>query len=100
MGYNLYESARKLRSPLKKNIQKFSLKGSQHTLSNNKNNTGLSWVLGAGIVGADIGTSVFYSTGLLFGYVGYLSPFFILLICLMMWAFKKTYEGGTGLKSS
>ncbi len=57
----------------------------------------LSWIIGAGIVGADIGTSVFYSTGLLFSYVGYLSPFFILLICLMMWAFKKTYEEGLAL---
>ena len=66
-------------------------------MSNNKNNVGLSWILGAGIVGADIGTSVFYSTGLLFGYVGYLSPFFILLICLMMWAFKRTYEEGLAL---
>lgn len=60
-------------------------------------NSGLSWVIGAGIVGADIGTSVFYSTGLLFAYVGYLSPLFILLICLMMWAFKKTYEEGLAL---
>ena len=66
-------------------------------MNNNKNNVGLSWILGAGIVGADIGTSVFYSTGLLFGYVGYLSPIFILLICLMMWAFKKTYEEGLAL---
>ena len=63
----------------------------------NGKNSGLSWVIGAGIVGADIGTSVFYSTGLLFNYVGYLSPFFILLICLMMWAFKKTYEEGLAL---
>ena len=60
-------------------------------------NSGLSWIIGAGIVGADIGTSVFYSTGLLFNYVGYLSPLFILLICLMMWAFKKTYEEGLAL---
>ena len=66
-------------------------------MNNNKNSTGLSWIIGAGIVGADIGTSVFYSTGLLFNYVGYLSPFFIFLVCLMMWAFKKTYEEGLAL---
>lgn len=64
---------------------------------NGGKNSGLSWIIGAGIVGADIGTSVFYSTGLLFNYVGYLSPFFILLVCLMMWAFKKTYEEGLAL---
>ncbi len=68
---------------------------------NNKNggagNDGLSWLVGAGIVGADIGTSVFYSTGLLFNYVGYLTPLFILFVCLMMWAFKRTYEEGMAL---
>ncbi|MCB0393759.1 MAG: APC family permease [Bdellovibrionales bacterium] len=58
---------------------------------------GLSWIIGAGIVGADIGTSVFYSTGLLFPYVGYLAPVFVLLVCCMMWAFKKTYEEGLAL---
>ncbi|MFK8138573.1 MAG: APC family permease [Bdellovibrionales bacterium] len=57
----------------------------------------LSWVIGAGIVGADIGTSVFYSTGLLFPKVGYLAPFFILFVCLMMWLFKRTYEEGIGM---
>ena len=63
----------------------------------NSNSHGLSWIIGAGIVGADIGTSVFYSTGLMFPYVGYLSPLFILFVCLMMWAFKRTYEEGMAL---
>jgi amino acid transporter len=58
---------------------------------------GLNWMIGAGIVGADIGTSVFYSTGLLFPYVGYLSPVFVMGVCLMMWAFKKTYIEGLAL---
>ena len=59
-----------------------------------KNHSGLSWKLGAGIVGADIGTSVFYSTGILFPLVGYYAPLFILVVCLMMWAFKATYQEG------
>ncbi|MBC6415325.1 MAG: APC family permease [Bdellovibrionales bacterium] len=54
----------------------------------------LNWFISAGIVGADIGTSVFYSTGILFPIVGYLSPFFVLITCLVMWIFKKTYEEG------
>ena len=54
----------------------------------------LPWYLGAGIVGADIGTSVFYSTGILFPYVGYATPLFILFVCLMMFFFKATYEEG------
>ncbi len=62
-----------------------------------KRDGGLSWIIGAGIVGADIGTSVFYGTGLLFPYVGYLSPLFVFIVCLMMWAFKKTYEEGLAL---
>ena len=57
----------------------------------------LSWLLSAGIVGADIGTSVFYSTGILFPIVGYLAPVFILAVCLAMWIFKRTYEEGLAL---
>ena len=59
--------------------------------------TYLNWFISAGIVGADIGTSVFYSTGVLFPIVGYLSPFFILITCLAMWIFKKTYEEGLAM---
>ncbi len=54
----------------------------------------LSWWMGAGIVGADIGTSVFYSTGVIMPYVGFAAPLVILFVCLMMWFFKTTYEEG------
>ena len=57
----------------------------------------LNWILSAGIVGADIGTSVFYSTGILFPIVGYLAPVFILAVCLAMWIFKRTYEEGLAM---
>lgn len=57
----------------------------------------LSWVTSAGIVGADIGTSVFYSTSVLFPIVGFLAPLFVLSSCLMMWMFKRTYEEGLAL---
>ena len=57
----------------------------------------LSWIVAAGVVGADIGTSIFYGTGILFPIVGYLAPFFVLFTCLMMWFFKKTYEEGLAL---
>ena len=57
----------------------------------------LNWVFAAGIVGADIGTSVFYGTGILFPIVGYLSPLFILIACLTMWIFKRTYEEGLAM---
>ena len=57
----------------------------------------LNWLLAAGIVGADIGTSVFYSTGLLFPIVGYLAPLFVLTVCLAMWIFKRTYEEGLAM---
>ncbi len=57
----------------------------------------LSWLLAAGIVGADIGTSVFYGTGILFPIVGYLAPLFVLLACLAMWLFKRTYEEGLAM---
>jgi amino acid transporter len=61
------------------------------------NKSALSWLVGAGIVGADIGTSVFYSTGILFPIVGYLAPLFILIVCGMMWLFKATYEEGLAI---
>jgi amino acid transporter len=54
----------------------------------------LPWWLAAAIVGADIGTSVFYSTGVIRPYVGYLAPVVILVVCLLMWFFKATYEEG------
>ena len=57
----------------------------------------LNWLLAAGIVGADIGTSVFYSTGILFPIVGYAAPLFILSVCLAMWIFKRTYEEGLAM---
>lgn len=59
--------------------------------------TGLNWVIAAGIVGADIGTSIFYGTGILFPIVGYLAPVFVLTTCIMMWVFKRTYEEGLAL---
>ena len=48
-------------------------------------------------MGADIGTSVFYSTGVLFPIVGYLAPVFVLVTCLAMWIFKSTYEEGLAM---
>lgn len=54
----------------------------------------LTWWLGAGLVGADIGTSVFYSTGVLYPLVGGAAPFFITAVCLAMWLFKITYQEG------
>ena len=68
-------------------------------LSNHNDDKGaaLTWMTAAGIVGADIGTSVFYSTSVLFPIVGYLAPFFVLTSCLMMWLFKRTYEEGLAL---
>ena len=57
----------------------------------------LNWLFSAGIVGADIGTSVFYSTGILFPIVGYLAPAFVLFSCLAMWIFKRTYEEGLAM---
>ena len=62
-----------------------------------KENNELNWLIGAGIVGADIGTSVFYGTGILFPIVGYLAPLFILTACLTMWLFKRTYEEGLAM---
>ena len=44
-------------------------------MEENGSKTHLNWFIAAGIVGADIGTSVFYSTGILFPIVGYLAPF-------------------------
>ncbi len=57
----------------------------------------LSWIVAAGVVGADIGTSIFYSTGILWPTVGYLAPVCILFVCFMMWFFKATYEEGLAL---
>jgi amino acid transporter len=54
----------------------------------------IAWYLGAGLVGADIGTSVFYSTGVLYPYVGGLAPLFILLVCAALFLFKGTYQEG------
>lgn len=54
----------------------------------------LSWWLAAGIVGADIGTSVFYSTGVIKPLIGFAAPLVILVVCLLMWFFKATYEEG------
>ena len=54
----------------------------------------LNWWLAAGIVGADIGTSVLYSTGILYPLVGFAAPFFILMVVLAMWIFKITYQEG------
>ena len=62
-----------------------------------KPQTELNWLISAGIVGADIGTSVFYSTGILFPIVGYLAPLFVLISCLAMWIFKRTYEEGLAM---
>ena len=59
--------------------------------------TSLNWVIAAGVVGADIGTSVFYGTGILYPKVGFLAPIFVLFCCLMMWLFKRTYEEGLAL---
>ncbi len=61
------------------------------------NKTSLNWIIGAGVVGADIGTSVFYGTGILYPKVGFLAPLFVLFCCLMMWLFKRTYEEGLAL---
>ncbi len=57
----------------------------------------LNWLIAAGIVGADIGTSVFYGTGILFPIVGYFAPLFVLTACLAMWIFKRTYEEGLAM---
>jgi amino acid transporter len=54
----------------------------------------LSWWLAAAIVGADIGTSVFYTTGVILPLVGFAAPFVVLIVCLLMWFFKATYEEG------
>lgn len=54
----------------------------------------LSWWLAAGIVGADIGTSVFYSTAVIMPFVGFAAPLIILVVCLLMWVFKTVYLEG------
>ncbi len=57
----------------------------------------LGWYLAAGIVGADIGTSVFYSTGIIMPHVGFAAPLFVLLVVLALWLFKATYQEGTSV---
>lgn len=54
----------------------------------------LTWWLAAGLVGADIGTSVFYSSGVLWPFVGFAAPVFVMIVCLCMWLFKTTYQEG------
>lgn len=54
----------------------------------------LPWWMAAGLVGADIGTSVFYSTGVLFPLVGFAAPFFVTAVAVIMWLFKTTYQEG------
>lgn len=65
-----------------------TVKGSSH------GDSLLSWWLAAAIVGADIGTSVFYTTGVILPLVGFAAPAIILVVCLLMWFFKATYEEG------
>ena len=67
------------------------------TLEPDKPKSELNWLIAAGVVGADIGTSVFYGTGILFPIVGYFAPLFILTACLAMWIFKRTYEEGLAM---
>ena len=62
-----------------------------------KTKSELSWLIAAGVVGADIGTSVFYGTGILYPIVGYFAPLFVLIACLAMWIFKRTYEEGLAM---
>lgn len=64
---------------------------------NGKHKSELNWLIAAGVVGADIGTSVFYGTGILFPIVGHLAPLFVLTACLAMWLFKRTYEEGLAM---
>lgn len=66
-------------------------------MEENGKKTQLNWFVSAGIVGADIGTSVFYSTGILFPIVGYIAPLFVLTTCLALWIFKRTYEEGLAM---
>lgn len=79
-GVNLQNPARVVETELHK--------GTQHK------DELLSWWLAAAIVGADIGTSVFYSTGIVLPFLGFAAPLMILGICLLMWLFKNTYEEG------
>jgi len=66
-------------------------------LEQEKHKSDLNWLIAAGVVGADIGTSVFYGTSILFPIVGYLAPLFVLTACLAMWIFKRTYEEGLAM---
>ncbi|CAN5460748.1 hypothetical protein BH10CYA1_BH10CYA1_27700 [soil metagenome] len=69
-----------------------SSKGREITVRSN--DTLLSWPLAAGIVGADIGTSVFYSTALILPYTGFAAPIVIFIVCVLMWFFKSIYQEG------
>ena len=66
-------------------------------MESDKHKSELSWLIAAGVVGADIGTSVFYGTGILYPIVGYFAPLFVLTACLAMWIFKRTYEEGLAM---
>ena len=66
-------------------------------MESNRAKSDLNWLIAAGVVGADIGTSVFYGTGILFPIVGYLAPLFVLTACFCMWIFKRTYEEGLAM---
>lgn len=66
-------------------------------MESDKHKSELNWLIAAGVVGADIGTSVFYGTGILFPIVGYFAPLFVLTACLAMWLFKRTYEEGLAM---
>ena len=55
---------------------------------------GLPWYMAAGLMGANIGTSVFVGTGLLVPVVGFAAPLFVLLVVATMWLFKSTFQEG------
>ncbi len=66
-------------------------------MESDRQKSDLNWIIAAGVVGADIGTSVFYGTGILFPIVGYFAPLFVLTACFAMWIFKRTYEEGLAM---
>ena len=76
------------------NIEKQTTSALAHDGGNSHGDGLLSWWLAAGIVGADIGTSVFYSTGVIKPLVGFAAPLIILVVCVLMWFFKSAYEEG------
>ncbi len=81
-----------MQNPTGSDLSESKSSGSPST--DKKDDALLNWWMAAGIVGADIGTSVFYSTGVIMPYVGFAAPLVILFVCLMMWFFKSTYEEG------